>query len=124
MAEVKVDRTNINTITGEDGTIWVEIASCGTEDEAKILQGFLQAEGIPAQIEDVKFHMEPINFGTMGDIRIYVASEDDQQALQMLQQRDDEYRKLDDDEETLVTDEGPAEVDENAPAEDDDGTGS
>jgi hypothetical protein len=124
MAEVKVDRTNINTITGEDGTIWVEIASCGTEDEAKLLQGFLQAEGIPAQIEDVKFHMEPINFGTMGDIRIYVASEDDQQALEMLQKRDDEYQKLDDDEETLVTDEGPADVDENAPAENDDGTGS
>lgn len=124
MAELKVDRENVNTVTGEDGTTWVEIASCGTEDEAKLLQGFLQAEGIPAQIEDVKFHMEPINFGTMGDIRIYVASEDEQQAMSMLKQRDSEYQRLDDDEETLVTDEGPAEVDENASAENDDGTGS
>jgi hypothetical protein len=124
MAELKVDRENVNTVTGEDGTTWVEIASCGTEDEAKLLQGFLQAEGIPAQIEDVKFHMEPINFGTMGDIRIYVASEDEQQAMSMLKQRDSEYQRLDDDEETLVTDEGPAEVDENAAAENDDGTGS
>ncbi len=124
MAELKVDRENVNTVTGEDGTTWVEIASCGTEDEAKLLQGFLQAEGIPAQIEDVKFHMEPINFGTMGDIRIYVATEDEQNAMSMLRQRDNEYQRLDDDEETLVTDEGPAEVDENASAENDDGTGS
>jgi putative signal transducing protein len=124
MAELNVDRENVNTITGEDGTTWIEIASCGTEDEASLLRGFLEAEGIPAQIEDVKFHMEPINFGTMGNIRIYVAAEDEERAMQMLRQRDNEYQRLDDDEETLVTDDGPADVDENATAVDDDGTGS
>src|SRR5205085_9499540 len=40
-----------------------------SSDLANLLRGFLEAEGIPAQIEDVKFHMEPINFGTMGEIR-------------------------------------------------------
>jgi hypothetical protein len=124
MAELKVDRENVNTITGEDGTTWVEIASCGTEDEARLLQGFLEAEGLPAQIEDVKFHMEPINFGTMGDIRIYVSSDDEEQALQTLKSRETAYQRLDDDDETLVTDDGPAEVDENATAENDDGTSS
>ena len=60
-----------------EGTTWVEITSTGTDDEARLIKGFLDAEGIPAQIENVKFTAEPVNFGTMGDIRIYVAAEDE-----------------------------------------------
>ena len=103
---------DVNTIIAEDGTTLVEIASVGTEDEANLLRGFLEAEGIPAQIEDVKFQMEPINFGAMGEIRIFVTAEDEPRAQQLLRQREQEYEALDDDEETLVTDEGPAEFDE------------
>jgi len=99
------------------GTTWVEITSTGTEDEARLIQGFLEAEDIPAQIENVKFRQEPVNFGTMGDIRIYVAAEDEQRALQLLRQREAEWDKLDDDDDTIVTDEGVAELDENAEPE-------
>lgn len=106
------------TVQG-DGMTWVEIASTGTEDEAKLLQGFLEAEGIPAQIENVKFSMEPINFGTMGDIRVYVGAEDEQRAMELLRTRSREYDKLDDEGETVVTDEGPATIDETARAEND-----
>ena len=116
-----------NTITAEDGTKLVEIASVGTEDEAKLLQGFLEAEGIPAQIEDVKFHMEPINFGAMGEIRIFVALDDEPHAQQLLREREREYEQLsddDDDDDTLVTDDGVAEIDEDAQAESDDGATS
>jgi len=111
---------DVNTVNADDGTTWVEIASPGTEDEAKLLAGFLDAEGIPAQIEDVKFHMEPINFGAMGEIRIYVPADDEQRAMQLLREREREYEQLDDDEETLVTDEGETAIDENAQAESDD----
>lgn len=124
MTELKLDRDDVNTITAEDGTTWVEIASCGTEDEAQLLEGFLEAEGIDAQIENVKFNMEPINFGAMGDIRVYVGSDDEAKALELLKQRDVAYERLDDDEETLVTDEGPAIVDENSGTENDDGAAS
>lgn len=107
------------TRQGENGTTWVEIASTGTDDEARLLKGFLDAEGVDAQIENVKFSMEPINFGTMGDIRIYVQAQDEQRAVQLLRQRNQEYDRLNDDEETLVTDEGPATIDETANAEND-----
>jgi hypothetical protein len=100
-----------------DSTTWVEIASIGTEDEANLIQGFLEAEGIPAQVENVKFRMEPINFGTMGDIRVYVDAEDEQRAMGLLRQRNQEYDRLDDDSETVVTDEGPAAIDDSARAE-------
>lgn len=112
---------NVNTVTAEDGTTWVEIASTGTEDEATLLKGFLDAQGIPAQIENVKFRMEPINFGTLGDIRVYVGSEDEARALELLRSRELQSQQLDDDEPTLVTDEGPATIEENSNTESDDG---
>jgi hypothetical protein len=124
MPERDDELQNVNTIPAESGATWIEIASTGTEDEARLLQGFLEAEGIPAQVENVKFSMEPINFGTMGDIRVYVGQEDEQRAMELLRQRDRQSAALDDDADTLVTDEGVASIDETAQAEHDDGTGS
>jgi hypothetical protein len=121
MADPQNFRENVNTVSAEDGTTWIEIASTGAEDEATLLCGFLEAAGIPAQIENVKFAMEPINFGTMGDIRVYVQSDDEQRAQELLRSRDRQAEDLDDDEETLVTDEGPAIVDESSQTENDDG---
>ncbi|HSP33639.1 MAG TPA: DUF2007 domain-containing protein [Thermoanaerobaculia bacterium] len=111
-----VNELPFQAVQGET-TTWVEIASTGTDDEARLLQGFLEAEGIRAQVENVKFTMEPINFGTMGDIRVYVRAEDEKRALDLVKERNREYEQLDDDEDTLVTDEGPAEIDESATAE-------
>ncbi|MEO8383289.1 MAG: DUF2007 domain-containing protein [Acidobacteriota bacterium] len=108
---------NVNTVPAEDGTTWVEIASTGTEDEANILQGFLDAEGIQAQIEHVKFSMEPTTFGMMGDIRVYVSGADEQRAQELMRSRDREFQRLDDDEETVVTDDGVAEIAEGAEIE-------
>lgn len=115
---------DVNTVPAEDGNTWVEIASTGSEDEAQLIQGFLEAAGITAQIENVKFSMEPINFGTMGDIRVYVGADDEARAQQLLQQREQAYDKLDDDTETLVTDDGEQAIDENAQPESDDGATS
>ena len=115
---------NVNTVPAEDGTKWIEIASTGTADEANLLAGFLDAEGIPAQIENVQFGMEPITFGAMGDIRVYVRQEDETRAQELLKSREQAFDRLDDDDETLVTDEGPAVVDETSQAESDDGAGT
>ena len=115
---------DVNVVPAEDGTTWVEIASTGTEDEAQLLQGFLEAEGIPAQIESVRSDVTPANFGMLGDIRVYVGGEDEQRAQELLRSREQQAENLDDDEETLVTDEGPAVIDENAQATSDDGTQS
>lgn len=108
---VLVDELPFQSRQGE-GTTWVEIASTGTDDEARIIKGFLDAEGIPAQIENVKFSMEPINFGTMGDIRVYVGAEDEARAQQLMRQRNADFDRLEDDADTVVTDEGTAEITE------------
>jgi len=107
----------VNTIQSNDGTTWIEIASTGTEDEANLLRGFLEAEGIPAQIENVKFTEAPTTFGAMGEIRVYVAETDEPRALELLRERNREYDRLDDDGETVVTDEGEAAIDDDAETE-------
>jgi Putative prokaryotic signal transducing protein len=111
-----VDELPFQTVSGDEAT-WVEIASTGSAEEARLLQGFLDGAGIPAQIENVKFSMEPINFGIMGDIRVYVDAEDEKRALDLLRQRDADYDQLDDDAETVVTDEGSATIADDAESE-------
>ena len=115
---------NVNTVPAESGITWVEIASTGNEDEARLMQGFLEASGIPAQIENVKFSMEPITFGTMGDIRVYVSAEDEVRAQELMRSREREYDKLDSDGETVVTEEGVASIADDAQTESDGGANS
>jgi hypothetical protein len=93
---------------------WVAIERVGTEEEARLLEGFLEAEGIPTEVEVVKFTMEPVNFGEMGEIRIYVAAENEQEANELLRRRNAEYESLSSDSDSLLTDEGPADMDENS----------
>ncbi|HVT04792.1 MAG TPA: DUF2007 domain-containing protein [Thermoanaerobaculia bacterium] len=107
-----VEELPYQTIEGPT-TTWVEIASVGTEDEANLLRGFLEAEGIPCQVESLRFSMEPITFGTMGDIRVYVAADSEATALELLSERRADYDQIKG-EESVLTDEGPAEIDDEA----------
>lgn len=112
------DESPVRTLQTEDGTTLVEIASASNSDEAELICGFLENEGIPARVEHADAaSILPANLGQLGDVRVFVAQEDGERALELLQQREDQYERLDDDDETVVTDEGPAEFDENAPAE-------
>lgn len=105
------------TRTSDDGTTWVEIASTANSDEAQLIQGFLDAEGIGAQIEHAEATPFPTTFGNLGDMRVFVPVADEKRALDLLRNRDREWENLKDDEDTLVTDEGEAEVDENSSTE-------
>ena len=112
------DESPVRTIQMEDGTTLVEIASASNSDEAELICGFLENEGIPARVEHADARsILPTNLGQLGDVRVYVAQEDEARAMALLEQREEEYERLDDDTETVVTDEGPAEIDENTPPE-------
>ena len=106
--------TPYQTIQSEDGTTWVEITTAPNSDEAQLIQGFLEAEGIDAQIEHAEANILPATFGKLGDVRVYVPVDDEKRALELIRQRQREWEKLSDDDETLVTDDGVADVDENA----------
>ena len=111
------DKRTVNTIQAEDGTMLIEIAAAPNSDEADLLCGFLESEGIPARIEHADARILPSNMGALGDVRVYVAQEDEHRAMALLRKREAEFEQLDDDSETVVTDEGAADIDENAPPE-------
>ena len=110
-----VDELPFQTIEGPDST-WVEIASVGSDDEARLLAGFLEAEGIAAEVESLRFSMEPVNVGQMSEIRVYVSAEEEHRALELLEKRAENFASLPEDD-SLMTDEGPAGVDETVDAE-------
>ncbi len=55
---------------------WVVVSTAGTEEEASLMAGFLEAAGIVAQIESLRFHQEPVNFGPLGEVRVLVRAGD------------------------------------------------
>ena len=107
----------MQTRQSDDGTTWVEIANSANSDEAELMQGFLEAEGIDSQVEHAEAHSFPTSVGTLGDVRIYVPAADQQRARELLQQREQEFENLGDDEDTVVTDDGVAELDEDPSTE-------
>jgi hypothetical protein len=108
-----VDELPYQTVDGPS-TTWVEIESVGTEEEARLLQGFLEAEGIPCQVESLRIESMPANLGSMGEIRIYVAAESEETANELLRSRAAEYRQLSATGDNVITDEGPSAVADDA----------
>lgn len=106
---------NVQTIEGEKSS-WIEITSAPSEEEGRLIAGFLQAQGIEAQVEAVNATEIPVTFGKLGEIRVYVQRQQEAEAQRILQEREKEYAKLGEGE-TVLTDEGPARVDENSTQE-------
>lgn len=68
---------------------WEIVETVGTEEEASLIAGYLEAEGIPANVESLLFHQEPVNFGTLGEVRVKVRAEDLERARTLLEERED-----------------------------------
>ena len=90
---------------------WIEVALGPQDAEADLIRGFLDSEGIEAEIDNRTFHMEPVNFGDMTGIRVLTRAEDAARARQLLEQRRRDFERLktvgaDD---AILTDSGPSE---------------
>lgn len=106
-----VDELPFQAIDGPTST-WVEVESVGSEEEARLLTGFLNDEGIPCQFESLRSDPMPTTFGTLGEIRIYVAAENEARAMELVRDRKRDYRNMVGDE-SVMTDAGPATIDDN-----------
>lgn len=75
----------------DDG--WVEIASTGNDDEASLIAGFLESNGIESVVELPKGGSPwPENLGAFGMSRIFVPPERADEARQLLERRERMYR--------------------------------
>jgi len=53
---------------------WVRLAELSSETEARLLQGYLETHGIPCSFESLAFRAEPVTFGPLARVRLYVLS--------------------------------------------------
>ena len=113
-----VEELPYQTVEG-DTTTWVEIATVGSEEEARMVQGFLEEEGIPSQFESLEINMLPVNIGAMGEIRVFVDAKREADAIRLLAERDEEFEAAPSDE-SVMTDEGPAVIAEDSETVSDD----
>ena len=78
---------------------WVEVASVGDDEEAQIVAGLLESEGIPVEIEGVTNSAFPENLGALGDTRVMVPPDraDEARALIAEREKDAERNLAEDD---------------------------
>ncbi len=65
---------------------WVAVATIGTEEEAALIAGYLQSEGLAAVIESRRFNQEPVNFGNLARVEVKVPVAEAERAATLLQQ--------------------------------------
>lgn len=64
---------------------WETVAVLGTEEEAQVVKGFLEAHGIRVEVESLLFHAEPTSFGQLGEVRLKVPAEAAEEAMALLE---------------------------------------
>jgi hypothetical protein len=67
-----------------DSDRWVIVRTVGTEEEAAVIEGYLRAQDVPAQVESLLFHQEPVTFGRLGEVRVRVPPDRADEAERLL----------------------------------------
>ena len=67
---------------------WEILEVFGSEEEAELMAGYLQSQGLPAQVESAHSHEFPVDVGTMGGVRVEVPAGRVDEARQLLAQRE------------------------------------
>ena len=75
-------------MTNEDDGDWVEIAAAGGDEEAEIVAGLLESEGIPCEIEGSAASPWPENLGALGSMRVMVPPDRAAEARALIAERE------------------------------------
>jgi hypothetical protein len=94
------------------GQDWSAVASVGTVEDATLIVGFLENHGIPARTLTRSFTQNPVPADEdLASIEVAVPSDRYDEAMAALEKRDVAFASATEGEATLMTDEGPAEID-------------
>jgi len=96
----------------DDWSDWEVVRSVGTDSEASLIAGLLEAEEIPVAVENIRVHALPETFGDLADVRVRVPSASLEAAEKVLAQHEKAFAGAADDDEALVTDEGVAHLED------------
>jgi Putative prokaryotic signal transducing protein len=79
---------------------WIEVAAAGDDEEAEIIAGLLESEGIPCEIEGSPASPWPENLGALGTSRVMVPPDRADEARSLIAEREkDAERNLADNDE-------------------------
>ena len=70
--------------TGE-GSRWELLVEVPGRQEAELIAGLLESAEIRSQIESLQVTQEPVNFGLLGSVRVWVVKEQLREARQLLE---------------------------------------
>lgn len=91
---------------------WSAVASVGNEAEATFIVGYLESRGIAARIRDRSFSQNPVPADEdLATVEVAVPADRFEEASEALAKRDQDFASATEGEATLMTDEGPAEID-------------
>lgn len=71
----------------QDEPDWVEVASVGQDDEAALIAGLLESEGIPSQVEGPSMTPFPEDIGAFGSSRVMVPPDRAAEARDLIARR-------------------------------------
>jgi hypothetical protein len=94
---------------------WSGVERVANEAEAALVVGFLKNHDIPARVVDKSFHQAPTTDEDLSSVEIAVPSDRLEEARRALESREAAYAAAKSDDDALMTDEGPADIDPNAP---------
>jgi hypothetical protein len=77
---------------------WEIVETVGTDEEATLIAGFLESRGLPARVESLLFHQEPVTFGRLGEVRVRVPADRLEEARRLLASRRSRFALVGDDE--------------------------
>lgn len=91
---------------------WKGVASVGSEADATFIVGFLENRGIPTRLVDKSFSQNPVPADEdLASVEVAVPADRFDEAAEALAKRDEDFASATEGEATLMTDEGPAEID-------------
>jgi hypothetical protein len=67
---------------------WEILEVLGTEEEAQLICGYLEGQGIPCQVESAHSHEFPVNVTALGNVRVEVPTERVEEARRLLADRE------------------------------------
>jgi hypothetical protein len=67
---------------------WEPVAEVETEDEARLMAGFLDSAGIGTEVESVASHEFPVTHGDLALVRLWVPAERLEEARRLLAERE------------------------------------
>lgn len=70
---------------------WLSVLVIEGEEEAELIQGFLENEGIPCRLESRFSHEFPARVGQLGEVDIRVPASRSEEARRVLERREAAY---------------------------------